>query len=243
MPSIRLEPTGTAAGWSFSLDGEPPKDVMRNRKAVFWAVKLSPDETVRLATGNELKDLPGRVIFRVGDASPEGKTTYSKGRPVRWGGLHYIADNKSGDSIPRFPESFDVDLYVSRNLFERLESLIAAGRLPALTVTVGEESDGDADGHGIRYGWEPDGRALEWDNKRFPHLEMLWCEFEVDVGLPSSQEDDRIPETASQPPTKADLDRLNGAVASKIDRLRGSVLLALWVNAALLAMIVFRRLW
>ena len=73
MPSITFEPTGVDAGWNFSLDGKAPPGAFDLRPGLGWAVKASDNSIVRLATGRTLDELPGRVWFRVGSATSEGR--------------------------------------------------------------------------------------------------------------------------------------------------------------------------
>lgn len=203
MSSITFEPTGARAGWTFSLEGEPPKgcELDRPDEGIAWAVKLNRGQTVRLATGEKLRDLPGRVRVRIGDATPHGMTRYAGA--IRWGRLTYHGAVESRDGLMNFPESYDLDLHVSQALFERVRALLAIGKIPSLDVEVGSEraralrlgdvpapdedvikwepfgpDDApapDEDEDAIKCGWEPDGSGLEWDNKKHQRLQVLWC--------------------------------------------------------------------
>jgi hypothetical protein len=237
MSRISLDPTGTGAAWTFSFDGKPPKGDLLSRNVVAWAVRVPDRERVRLATGSELNKLPGRVRFFVGDATPDGKATFREGASARWGDFHWYEGNKTSGDSPRFPENYEVDMYVSQDLFNRLESLAAAQTIPKLTVSLGSGTDKDS----IKYGWEPDGSGLEWDNIKQPHLEVHWCNFDVHVGLPASEEDDRLPDQCLAPPTKGDLAEAVTKATLKINQIGMKLLTALWLIAALLAWLAFRR--
>jgi hypothetical protein len=235
MLDISLNPTGTGAGWSFSFDGVPPAEVSGSlsRCVVVWAVRVDDRQKVRLATGKELNDLPGRARFFIGDTAQE--------RQACWGTFKWF---EGVQSEPYVPESYDVDMYVSRAFFNRLESLVAARTIPKLTVSVGGDRDDDEaapeDRGAIKFGWEPDGAGLEWDNIKHPRLEVRWCRFDVDVGLPPSPDDEDLPDQSLASPTKADLRGILETVAKatqKIERL----LAPLWLIAALLALLVFLR--
>ena len=81
MPTITFEPTGVDVGWEFSVEGEAPPDALDNGPGLGWAVRVSGDNTVRLASGGALEKLPGRVWFSVGAATPEGREVYQEGKP------------------------------------------------------------------------------------------------------------------------------------------------------------------
>jgi hypothetical protein len=235
MPHIRLDPTGTDGAWTFSFDGKAPEVDLPRERVIRWAVRIADRQRVRLVTGKELNQLPGHVRFFVGDAGPEGKT-HREGMAARWGDFHWYKVVESRDG-PDFPENYEVDMYVSQGLFDRLESLVAAQTIPELTVSVGSNTDKDS----IKYGWEPDGSALEWDNIKQPNLEVIWCNFGVHVGLPASEEDDRIPDLRFAPPTKGDLAEAVTKATRKIDQFGSKVLSAMLVIVALLAWLAFRR--
>ena len=252
MPTITFEPTGVDAGWSFSLDGEAPPDVLDTGPGVGWAVKVSNEGTVRLATGGTLEKLPGRVWFSIGTATPEGRAVYQEETPSKWGILAHHKADENPDHSPMLPEAYALSMHVSRSTYETLRALVAAQTLPTISVNVGshwtrsfnpddpEPSDKDA----IRYGWEPDGSGLEWDNENFRHLEIKWCEFRVNVGLPKAEDDDTQPDHDMMPPTRSDLTKILESLTlsvRRIEQLGRSVAVPLWIAVILLAILVARR--
>ncbi len=187
MPTITFEPTGVDAGWGFSLEGKAPPGAFNTKAGLGWAVKVSDGETVRLATGGKLNELPGRAWFNVGTATPEGREIYQEGAPPKWGVLVHHKADENPNHYP-VPEAHALSIHVSRSVYEDLRSLVAARTLPTISVSVGSESSIDpsqprpADADAIRYGWEPDGSGLEWNNQKFRGLDVKWCGFRVDVG-------------------------------------------------------------
>jgi hypothetical protein len=233
---IRLDPTGTHAGWTFSFDGKAPEGSLSTRNVVSWAVRVADRQKIRLATGNDLNKLPGHVRFFVGDATPEGMTPQHDAVGPCWGRFRWYEELETRYE-PHFPENYEVDMYVSQRLFERLESLVAANQIPKVTLSVGSKTDGAS----IKVGWEPDGSGLEWDNVKRPQLEVVWCDFDVDAGLPVSEDDDQLPDQRLAPPTKADLAESVTKAIQKIGQVGASLLIPLWLIALLLAWLVLRR--
>lgn len=252
MPSITIEPTGVDAGWSFTLEGEAPPGALDTGPGLGWAVKLSSEHTVRLATGATLEKLPGRVSFSIGTATAEGREVYQEGTPPKWGVLGYHAEDANPDHFMVLPEAYILRMHVSQSTYETLRSLVAARTLPTITVTFGsnwtssfdrDESE-PADNEALRYGWEPDGRGLEWDNGRFPQVEIKWCEFRVNVGLPKSEEDEAQPDRGMLPPTKGDLAKVLESLTlsvRRIEQLGRAVTVPLWIAVILLGILAFRR--
>ena len=246
MPTITFEPTGVDAGWNFSLEGDAPSGVDKTPPGLGWAVKVNNEGTVRLATGGTLEKLPGRVWFSIGTATPDGREVYHEGKPPIWGVFKWHKEVNYDYGIG-LPEAYFLRMHVSLSTYEALRSLVAARTFPTMTVTVGsdwnasfhsgepEPSDKDA----IKYGWEPDGSGLEWDNNKFPHLEIKWCRFHVDVGSPKSDEDDTLPDRGLMPPTRNDLDKILGSMMSFIRKLE-LLAVPLWIAVFLLAILVYR---
>jgi len=252
MPTIMFEPTGVDAGWEFSLEGEAPPDALDTGPSLSWAVRVGGDDTVRLASGGTLEMLPGRVAFSVGAATPAGREVHGEGKAPIWGTLMHRKEDTNPDHFLMLPEAYTLRMHVSRSMYETLRSLIAARTLPTITVTVGsnwtssynsdepEPPDNDA----IKYGWEPDGRGLEWDNEHFRQLEIKWCEFRVDVGLPKSEEDEAQPDRGMLPPTKGDLAKVLESLTlsvRRIEQLGRAVTVPLWIAVVLLGILAFRR--
>lgn len=75
---MSFAPTGRRAGWSFSLDGEPPKDdgvwIASDNPSASWTVEMSERSHLSLPTGKSLREVPGQVSIAIGDACPQGKT-------------------------------------------------------------------------------------------------------------------------------------------------------------------------
>lgn len=235
MLSIELEPTGTGnAGWTFSLDGgnsETGSDP-RNRSVVFWAVKLGGRQSVRLKTGGELKDLPGRIrCFLMAD------TTTTQEARVHWGELHYY----KGASEYAFPESYELDLYVSQAEFGKLRSLLAARMIPHADVKFGKD-----DAPGVQIGWEPDGRGMDWDNEKHQTVKIKGCSFAVDVGLPTVPDDvEDQRDRATAQPLRADMVEILAAIrraTEQVESLGRRLLPVLWVSVALLAVLALRAI-
>jgi hypothetical protein len=250
MPTITFEPTGVDAGWSFSLDGEAPPDALDFGPGLGWAVKVSNKGTVRLATGGALEKLQGRVWFSVGTATPEGREVYQEGTPPKWGILAYDKADENPDHYLMLPEAYDLSMHVSRSMYEALQMLVAARTLPTISVNVGSRSSFGTDGpplperDAIRYGWEPDGSGLDWGNQNFPHLEIRWCAFRVNVGLLNVEDDETQPDRGTMSPTRNDLGKILESVmlsVRRIEQLGRSVAVPLWIAVILLGILVFRR--
>ncbi len=252
MPRITFEPRSIDVGWRFSLDGEAPPDARVARPGLGWAVKVSKEDTVRLTAGGTLDKLPGHVWFSIGTATPEGREVYREETPPKWGVLAYQKAEENPDHYPMLPEAYALSVHVSQSLYEKLQALVVARTLPTISVNVGsnwsrsfnpddpEPSDKDA----IRYGWEPDGSGLEWDNENFCHLEIKWCEFRVNVGLPKAEDDDTQPDRDMMPPTRSDLAKIRESLTlsvRRIEQLRRSVAVPLWITVILLGILVLRR--
>jgi hypothetical protein len=213
---------------------------------------MSAQDTVRLATGGTLEKLPGRVWFSIGTATPEGRAVYGEGTPPKWGALAYHKADENPDHHPPLPEAYALSVHVSRSMYETLRALVAVRTLPTISVDVGsnwtrsfnpddpEPSDKDA----IRHGWEPDGSGLDWDNQKFPHLEIKWCEFRVEVGVPKAEDDATRPDLGLMPPTRNDLAKILESLTlsvRRIEQLGRSVAVPLWIAVILLGILVLRR--
>lgn len=244
MTNIIFEPSGVDAGWSFTLDGEPPED-RKTSPTIFWSVKVcehGPRGTeVILATGGTLGKLLGHVSFEIGTATPEGRYLCHEDMGPQWGSLSYYNEPK---------EQFFLQMFVSRSMYETLKALVAARTLPTITVTVGSGWTGKCDDSGKP---EPPNKdairrrslpfdEIEWENGKFPHLETRWCTFNVDVGSPKSEDDDTQPGHGMMPPTRNDRERIENILGSLMLSVRKVELLAvpLWIAVFLLAILVYR---
>jgi hypothetical protein len=133
-------------------------------------------ETIRVTTEEEeLRNLDGRVGFAVmDDGTPEGER----------GQLYY--SEGSGDLIHGYPPSYSVSLWVTQGEHDRLIALVQNGvALTKLSIDTGE---------GVEYGWEPDGKGKDWDNKQFPKVTVRG--FNLQFG---TDEDDVLDEDVEAP--------------------------------------------
>jgi hypothetical protein len=250
MPTITFEPTGVDAGWSFSLEGKAPPDALVTGPGLGWAVKASTEDTVRLATGGTLKKLPGRVWFSIGTATPEGRAVYRDEAPPKWGMLAYHKADENPDHHSLLPEAYSLRMHVSRSMWENLQALVAARTIPTISVTVGSDPSLDPDApkppdrDAIRYGWEPDGSGLDWDNRNFSRLVITWCEFRVNAGLPKAEDDETQPDHGMMAPTRSDLTKILESLmlsVRRVEQFGRTVAVPLWIVVILLGILVFRR--
>ena len=174
MTYITFAPDARDATYRFELDAEAPRSVLPGGTSLGWKVTVSeissyPARMVsaQLKSGGLVRDLTGFVSISAGTATPDGQAIYD-GSP-RWGYLSYRTSPE---------ERFIVGLHVSERLFERLLELAKAGTIPTVIIQLSGEK-------GIETS-QPDGRLHEWDNVSTPHVEILWCEFEV--ALPRTNE-------------------------------------------------------
>ena len=244
MPSVTFEPVRPQARMNFQVDGTAPPEVLAvGADGIAWDIR--PEEMVRLSSGGKLKDIGGSVYLRVGDATPDGKETIRSG--VRWGGLYYR------EAKYEFGERYTVDLHVSRRIFDRVLRLVEMGRPPCIDLELGDEDKLTLEGAdaktGIKYGYDPEGRDLDWDNKAHPTLEIVWCKFVGQLGtrVPEDAEceaDDHKPNvTQWMPPIKRDVAEVRDrivAVQVAIQKFAGHALFVGWVIAILLAVLIFR---
>jgi hypothetical protein len=240
VPTIKFEPTAPSAQITFPLDGEPPKRARSGYRRVSWSVRVgnrsSARNEIRLATGGKLNDIKGVVGVCVGTATPDGKIDYGDDLPARWGGLHYYAYFKS--DFEAYPENYLIELGVSAALFDRLVHFAELGRPPIIGLELGDGFVFGKTGAAIKkapikFGWEPDGSALEWDNKESPNVEITWCSFEVECGAPEPEDED-VPDreiNLSLPPTRKDVLMISTAMekaGGQLNRLANSVLWFGW---------------
>jgi hypothetical protein len=244
MPSITFEPTSPSAHLSFPLDGDPPKNLsVPTRRGVSWSVRVAHRppmrQQVRISTGGKLNDLPGRVGIFVGVATPNGKAQYKAGD--KWGILSYHEGREE------FPENYAISLYVSATLLDQLVRLAELGRPPTLNVDLGDDLMLDdkksANEKFIKYGWEPDGSGLEWDNKSARVLEIMWCGFSSELGTPDTRldEDEDIDSNLLLPPTRADVTAINatvGKISTDLSQLTRTVQ---WIGLLILIAFVVSR--
>jgi hypothetical protein len=244
MSMITFVPVAPAAKLSFDLDGEPPIGAFSGVPSVSWEISAEADDRVRLSTGRELKDVTGYLNVKVGTASPLGKVTCGEGdkRKEIWGTLSYHgARSEIEFSIS---ERYFVSLHVSRQVFDRLVRLTELGRPPYATISFpssllygGEKAEAE---FALTY---PDAGGLEWDNKKYPHVEIGWCSFNAQFGTSRSAvagedgDEKKLESNQLLPPTRADLTAIQERVVRIDERLAsfaGTVKYLFWVIVVVL---------
>jgi hypothetical protein len=257
MPHMTFLPVDAATSFSFPLDGPAPARAISNNTTLAWSVRLEHGKKVRLSTGSRLNDIQGHVNIQVGDASPEGRSVFGEeeNRIERWGFLRYF-ESDSSDFLS-VPEQYFVSLYVSQRLFDRVLRLAERGHPPTVSIEVAEKSIGDLlkgeeppKEFAMKYGWEPDGSGVEWNNKASPHVEITWCTFSAELGTPAitlpggdDHEGKELDPKLLLLPTRADLAMIQDRVAKIDDRLgkfAGTVKMLGWL---ILAVLVIARLF
>jgi hypothetical protein len=251
MPQITFMPVAPGARLFFSLEGEPPLHAIGGRPAVQWAVRVEPDTEVRLSVGGKLNDLSGYIHVDVGDSSPQGKSQYGTNESPQdlWGTLRII------DADEYRPATFLVSLHVSQQMFDRLVRLAELGRPPSGTVHFPRSppfsGEKGAALEPIKYaaGWDMDASDIEWDNKTHPEVEITWCSFSAELGVPepapseggSEGDDDKRPElTELLPPTRADVAAIHVKVEKISEQIGRTARTVQWVGWLIVILLVLQ---
>lgn len=232
---LTFEATGGRTGWISTLEGPCPASAFAEQPRIFWTVRLHQETDIRLAAGPALKDLPGWVSIKVGDASPVGKRSSNDGT-ARWGTVildNFVNSNKSGPA-----SKFWVELYVSHELFERVRALLESGYVPQLSVLIPQEPLPNVEP--IRYRDQYVGDGLMWDNIEHPVVPIDWCSFEYTLAEQSPGQAGANPTTANRPSTKRDVMEIMRSVegaAEKIEQYGRRLIRLAWCGVALLIVI------
>lgn len=244
MPTITFEPRPGHVSYGLALGDEPPEWAQLGAGCgLGWPIAVAREDKIRLTTGGTLSDIPGRAFVRVGTATPVGKARFGNGAKIAWGHLRHQEHAVYDDMV--VDESFWVALYVSQPLFERLLDLARQGKLPSMSLEVcqGPPGESASDVEPLKYGWEPDGSGVDWDNKQHRLVEIDWCEFTYPLaGAESASEEETDPEEeararAALPVTKSDLDAMRSEVSARFR----SLIVAVWTIAILVAVFAFFR--
>jgi hypothetical protein len=154
-------------------------------------------DSIKLATGETFDELQGTVIVKPLTATTATDTAI--------GALSYFEAFDSDFDYE--PAGYSATVVVA---FEELVAAARIGRLPdrmALHV-VGEH---------VKYGWEPDGSGVEWDNKNSPHLRVREALFRLSFVMAENdaekQSDNRQRE-AELPASRSQADQLLAHVQS-----------------------------
>lgn len=180
MHSVEFEPTGEGVWYRFALDGQPPRGVFSSTDAPIlqWSVRVAYSDHINLSTGGKLNDLRGIAIVEAGSPSANGQKSISfKDDDKPWdsrGWLMYRPATEDDDAL------FEVHVYVSERLFDRIVSLVLSGHAPSLQVWLGNRllsSEGDRVESDALKSKFYDASYIDWDNKIAPWIEVDWCKF------------------------------------------------------------------
>jgi hypothetical protein len=208
MASIRLEWTGEWTSYNFSLEGEEPRGLETGTSilpGLGWSVRLDQDDRVSLSSGERLRDLKGAVHLFIGSAEARGRESFKfpDGTRLSWGALSYVKFKEDTNGC------YDIRLYVSRVIFDRVEKMMLSGRPPRLNLTLGDRlvDLGTGEHAGSPAFKSNFGDEIDWDNKAAPWIEIDWCEFEwFDRRRTDPNEEGE--ENRDRPVTIEDLDRV-----------------------------------
>lgn len=232
---LTFEATGGRTGWISTLEGPCPASAFAEQPRIFWTVRLHQNTDIRLAAGPAMKDLPGWVSIKVGDASPVGKRSSNDGT-ARWGTVildNFVNSNKSGPA-----SKFWVELYVSHELFERVRALLQSGYVPRLSVLIPQEASPNAEP--IRSSDKHAGDVLLWDNVNHPVVPIDWCSFEYALADQLPAEAGAHPTTANRHSTQRDVMGIARSVegaAEKIEQYGRRLIRLVWCGIAVLIVI------
>lgn len=152
-------------------------------------------ERCRLTSGHKFLDILGSVSLR---AMP----TVNIDQPV--GSLVFIPEFQSDDGVFGNEVTYSIDCEIPQSMYDEL---LSAGRLGRMPKSISIEVFGP----GVKFGWEPDGSGLDWDNEEQPRVLISKIDFVLNyVSYVSAEEDDCYDEVISnpEPPTRAQLDAL-----------------------------------
>jgi hypothetical protein len=124
MTSICFKPAETSARIELPLPHPDARAKNGGTPRISWRVACQ--DIVHLATGGGLNDLEGTLSVSVGDASPNGKTNFEQAPGEHWGVLDFFDWSN--------PHTFQVETYVSRDVFDRLVHLAEISRIPDCRV-------------------------------------------------------------------------------------------------------------
>jgi hypothetical protein len=128
------------------------------------------------------------------------------------------------------PRRYHIRMWVSRAVLNRLVSLVERGNLPTLDVWLAHPDK--IDGQWV------ESRRYEWDLKKQPELEIVWCRFSADM---ADDFDGPHPGRRDQTPMRSRYQRL-GVELEAIGRRLRNVAGLLLVAVILLGVLVARRL-
>lgn len=134
------------------------KHTIGNRRAVRFSVRSSGREEIRLATGQVF----GNPLWNKGKQLAKGELTIIEGEREaadEWA-MSYHGPRK--DDEMALPAGISFFAFFNHAEFSELSSNIHNGVYPKhIRIEVGESSS-------LKFGWEPDGSALEWNNRAEP---------------------------------------------------------------------------
>jgi hypothetical protein len=133
-----------------------------NRWRLTLTVKMDWTDRLTLATGEEHRDVLMYVNFAHANVGERSFLDLQDQEPSHaMGMLHYFAAGDR-DIFDSSPPTLIFDCYIADDQMNQLVAMAQSGRYPvALSVSVANDA-------GIKYGWAPDGRDKDWDNKTHP---------------------------------------------------------------------------
>jgi hypothetical protein len=164
MVTIDFTPLNSFATLTLPLEDVDSQPKNGSTARIAWEITVASVGKIRLSTGGTLNEMTGRVFVAIGDASPLGKTRRDDGEGATWGALYY------------FERDFNLRLYVSRKLFERLLHLAEIARIPSIEITF------DIDEPGIKY--RDVAYFADWDNVAHNQLNVAFCKLQTELVLP-----------------------------------------------------------
>jgi hypothetical protein len=201
-------------------------------------------EEVRLTTGEDFKDLEGRVVLHPGPL-PDGWNAPvvqvpgilgGAGREVPVMGVLRYTEQIDREFDAPFPASYAAEVWMPSYQYGLVLEAAKLGKMP-------KAIDIELAGAGINLGWEPDGSGKDWDNKANPNLLITQASFVLPLSMQATDvaEDAESGEPTLNdfPPTRAQLAELISKVDAVSALVNGLPTKLFWIGAALVGALIF----
>jgi hypothetical protein len=133
---------------------------------LIWDISVKSPGKIILGSGGTLNEMEGKLFVSIGDASPLGKTRRDDDSGDSWGALYY------------FKELYNLLLYVSPAIFDRLIYLSDRARIPDVEITTGIRTR-EIKTRQVAY-------FVDWDNLVYESVDVEHCKFSVQLGARES---------------------------------------------------------
>lgn len=153
-----------------------------DRRTISFSVRLSRTGEIRLATGETFCHPERRASERKkGARRIEAAHFIVHGDAAHKWEMHYVPSYN--DDHGEVPSTIEIHVFLTNHEFSELLANLRVGVGPTRVTLDAAESDA------LKYGWEPDGSAKEWDNRGRAPIQIT--SFEFDYEFPDASRDRR----------------------------------------------------